>query len=372
MSTSDDITRRWRLALGRYAENRLGGLSGPDSKMDLSLDYLYGREYEKRGLARGRGGSLDPSRMQTLSWLNTARDLFPASVFETLQDHALTRYELTDLLKDPETLARLEPDQNLLKLLLSVHDRADPAMRTTLRMLAQKVIDDLAKRLRAEVERAFSGRRNRFARSNLPSAANFDWRATLRENLHRYDAENGRIIAERLRFNSRTRRKLPWRVVLCVDQSGSMTDSLIHSAVMATILAGLPGVDVKMVLFDTSIVDVSDRLTDPIDTLLSIQLGGGTYIGRAVNYAETLIDTPARTVFALITDFEEGTNPRDLYAALARMNEARVTMIGLTALADGQTPYFDATIAAHCAGLGMEIGAMTPDRFAEWLAGIMQ
>lgn len=372
MSGNAEIIRRWRLALGRYADDKLGGLSRQDGRMDLSLDYLYGREYEKRGLARGRGGSLDPSQMKAMSWLNAARDLFPQSVFETLQDHALTRYELTDLLKDPKMLETLEPDQNLLKVLLSVHSRSDPAMRDTLRAVAQKVIDDLTKRLRAEVERAFSGRRNRFARSNLPSAANFDWRATLRENLHRYDPEHGRIIAERLRFNSRTRRKLPWRVVLCVDQSGSMTDSIIHSAVMAAILAGLPGVDVKMVLFDTSIVDVSDRLTDPIDTLLSIQLGGGTYIGRAVSYAEGLIDNPSRTVFALITDFEEGANPRELYAALARMAEARVTMVGLPALADGQTPYFDDRIASRCASLGMEIGAMTPDRFAEWLAGVMQ
>lgn len=370
--TGDTNIRRWRLALGRYAQERLGGLDGIGSKMDQSLDYLYGREYEGRGIDRGRGGSLDPSQMRAIKWLNGARDLFPQSVFETLQDHALSRYELTDLLSDPKTLEQLEPNQDLLKVLLSVHDRAKPEVKDKLREVAKRIIDELTERLKARVERAFSGRRNRFERSNIPSAANFDWRATLRENLHRYDPEKGRIIAERLRFNSRNRRKLPWRVVLCVDQSGSMTDSIIHSAVMAAILSGLPGVDVKMVLFDTSIVDVSDRLTDPIDTLLSIQLGGGTYIGRAVAYAEELIENPERTIFALITDFEEGAHPRQLYATLARMNEARVKMIGLTALSDGGEPYYDARIAARCASLGMKIGAMTPDRFAEWLAEVIQ
>jgi Mg-chelatase subunit ChlD len=369
---SDTTARRWRLTLGRYAQGRMGGLSGIDHKMDQSLDYLYGREYERRGIDRGRGGSLDPSQMKAIKWLNTARNLFPNSVFEILQDHALSRYDLIDLLKDPKTLEELQPNQELLKTLLSVHDRADPAIKEKLREVARKIIDELTARLKSRVERAFSGRRNRFARSNIPSAANFDWRGTLRENLHRYDPERGRIIAERLRFNSRIRRKLPWRIVLCVDQSGSMTDSIIHSAVMAAILSGLPGVDVKMVLFDTSIVDVSNRLTDPIDTLLSVQLGGGTNIGRAVSYAEGLVDNPERTIFVLITDFEEGATPRALYAALARMNEARVKMIGLTALDDTGTAHYDTRIAAQCANLGMSIGAMTPDRFADWLAELMQ
>lgn len=375
--TRGTSARRWRLALGRYAQNALGGVSGKDANMDRSLDYLYGREYEKRGLTRskpdtGRAGTLDPTQMTAITWLNAARDVFPKSVFDTLQDHALSKYDLTELLNDPAVLENLEPNQELLKTLLSIHGRADPALKDKLRVIARKVIDDIMARLKPRVEQAFSGRRNRFARSNIPAAANFDWRATLRENLRRYDPDTGRILAERLRFNARTRRKLPWRVVLCVDQSGSMTDSLIHSAVMAAILSGLPGVQVKMVLFDTSVLDVSDRLTDPIDTLLSVQLGGGTNIGRAVTYAETLIEDPTRTVFALVSDFAEGTSPRPLYAALARMHETRVHMIGLTALSDAGTPYFDEPIAAHCAALGMQVGVMTPDRFAEWLAEIMQ
>ncbi|MDB2407689.1 VWA domain-containing protein [Jannaschia sp.] len=160
-------------------------------------------------------------------------------------------------------------------------------------------------------------------------------------------------------------------MILCVDQSGSMTDSIIHAAVMAAILCGLPGVTVKMVLFDTSILDVSDRLTDPLETLLSVQLGGGTNIARAVEYCEGLVADPSRTVFALITDFAEGGSPRALHAALARMGAARLRMVGLTALDLEGRAYFDAEVAAGAARCGMEIGAMTPDRFAEWLAGVM-
>ena len=160
-------------------------------------------------------------------------------------------------------------------------------------------------------------------------------------------------------------------MILCVDQSGSMTDSIIYSAVMAAILAGLPGVSVKMVLFDTSVIDVSDKLTDPLDTLLSVQLGGGTNIARATAYCEGLVENPSRTVFALITDFCEGGSPRALLASIARLAEARVRLVGLLALDEAGTPFFDEKIAAEAAALGMHVGAMTPDRFANCLAEIM-
>lgn len=365
--------RRWRLALGRYASAHLGRPGGRDGDMDRALDYLYSREYTQRGVTRQRGpGSLDPTQMNAIKWLGQARSLFPESVFETLQDHALDRYGLTDLLDDPKVLEELEPNQDLLKVLLGFHGRAQPEVKDKLRQVADQVIRDILERLRSAVQRAFSGRRNRFRRSNVASAANFDWRATVRANLKNFDQARGRIIADQVFFNARERRRLPWRVVLCVDQSGSMSDSLIYSAVMATILSGLPGVDVKMVLFDTSIIDVSDKLTDPLETLLSVQLGGGTNIGRAMGYCEQFIDDGERTIFVLITDFEEGASPRALYASAARMSEARVRMLGLTALDDSGTAYFDARIAARMCELGMKVGAMTPDRFANWLADAIQ
>src|SRR5262245_33168904 len=296
---SKDGQRRWRLALGRYSQNSLGGLGGRDADADRVLDYLYAREYAKRGMSFGKGpGSLDPTQMTAINWLGKARSVFPNTVFETLQSHALDRYGLTDLLNDPKTLESLEPNPSLLKVLLGFHGRAQPAVKAKLRAIADRVIKELMEKLRAEIERAFSGRRDRFRRSRLASAANFDWRATIRANLATYDPERKRIIAERLYFNSRQRRRLPWRILLCVDQSGSMTDSILHAAVMATILSGLPGVQVKMVLFDTALVNVSDKLVDPLDTLMSVQLGGGTDIGRAVAYCETLVEDPQRTVLA--------------------------------------------------------------------------
>jgi Mg-chelatase subunit ChlD len=371
--TAPTTQRRWRLALGRYAQNSLGGLSGRDGDADRVLDYLYSREHARRGVKSSKGpGSLDPTQMSALNWLGNARSIFPNDVFEVLQSHALDRYGLTDLLKDPKTLDALKPNPALLKVLLSFDGRAQPEVKTKLRAIADQVIKDIIERLKSEIERAFSGRRNRFRRSKLASAANFDWRATIRANLATYDPERRRIIAERLYFNSRERRRLPWQIILSIDQSGSMTDSIIHSAVMAAILSGLPGITVKMVLFDTSIIDVSDRLADPLETLLSVRLGGGTDIGSAVGYCETLVSDPERTILVLITDFGEGASPRALYAAIARLAEARVKMIGLAALDDAGTPDFDHGIARRVADLGMQVGAMTPYQLARWLADIIR
>jgi Mg-chelatase subunit ChlD len=368
-----EAQRRWRLALGRYSSEALGALGGRDAEVDRALDFLYSREYRRRGLHADKGpGSLDPTQMAAVNWLGKARALFPESVFEVLQRHALDRYGLTELLNDPKALESLEPNQELLKVLLAFEGRAQPQVKEKLRVIANKVVLEILERLRTSVERAFSGRRNRFKRSNVAAAANFDWRATIRENLKTYDRERGRIIAERIRFNSRERRRLPWRVILCVDQSGSMTDTIIHSAVMAAILAGLPGVSARMVLFDTAIVDVSDRLADPLETLLSVQLGGGTDIGRAVAYCERFVEDGERTVLVLISDFCEGAPPRPLFSAVARLAESRVRMIGLAALDDTGCASYDSSIAGRLAGLGMHVGAMTPDPFAEWLAGVMQ
>ncbi|WP_108820593.1 VWA domain-containing protein [Pseudovibrio sp. Alg231-02] len=362
--------RRWRLVLGRYAQDRLGTLNRHEERMDEALDYLYGREYVGRGL-HGRQGSLDPTQMSALDWLGKARKLFPGSVCDRLQQDAISRYQLNELLNDPQVLAQIEPRQELLPALLRFHGRAPEALKAQLRALAQEVINQIMERLRSRVDKAFSGKRNRFMRSNMASAANFDWRTTLQENMLRYDPERQRIIAEKLRFNSRVKRRLPWTVVLCVDQSGSMTDSVIHAAVLAAILSGLPDVRVKMVLFDTSVVDVTYKLTDPIETLLSVQLGGGTNIGQAMRYCETLISNPTRTIFALVTDFFEGGSEREMLGVVARLTESRVLQLGLPALDNTGQVWYNEQLAGEAGALGMQIGAMSPEFFADWLAEVI-
>jgi hypothetical protein len=375
--------RRWRLILGRYAEDSLGGpggpggppggLSGTDGDLDRVLGFLYDREYADRGhRLNDRAGGLGPSRLTALTWLERARALFPTSTFERLQTEAVTRYGVTDLLADPKAAAALPPSPELGAALLSLRGRLDKKLEEGLRTVIAKVVEDIVARLKASFTAAFMGRRDRFRPSVQPLAANFDPRATIRANLAHYDTESARLLIDRARFVSRAKRRLTWDVVLCVDQSASMADSVLHSAVVASILAGLPGVNVRLLLFDTSVVDLSHLAHDPVGVLMTAQLGGGTDIAAALAHAETLVATPKRTVLALISDFEEGGSVPALLASVSRLREAGVTLLGVAALGDDAEPVFDRHVGGLLADRGMPVAALTPDRLAEWLAEVMR
>jgi Mg-chelatase subunit ChlD len=359
-----EAARRWRLALGPDATGPLPGPKGDAAAQDEALTWLY-QDREKRG---GQA----PAHPEALRWLGRIRKLFPKSTCLRIEADALNRFRLAELLSDPAVLARIEPSPATLRLLLSMQGSLPPALLGLLRDTVRRVVDEITARLRPRIELALSGRRTRQARGRLPRAADFDARTTLRRNLRHLDPETGQLVPERLFFHGRQRRSLPWQVILCVDQSGSMTDSVIHSAVMAAILSGLPGVRVRMVLFDTRVVDVSDRLTDPLETLMTVRLGGGTDIGSAMQYCAGLVDDPARCVVVLISDFCEGGSTRRLETQVAQLVEARVRLLGLAALDDRGDPFHDRRIAARLADLGMQIGAMTPDRLAGWLAEVME
>lgn len=372
---SDDAARRWRLVLGRYAGDALGGgaMNPRDQELDAVLDYLYGREYagKVRNPRGGRGAGLDPSQVKALDWLQRSRKLFPPDVFERVQGHALDRYGIRELLDDPATLLSLEPNQALARTLLQLRGRMNAATLDAVRSVIRKVVEEITRTLRQDFVNALQGRRNRFRQSSLRSFQNFDWRATIQANLKHYDLEQGRLLIERPRFNARIKRQLPWDVILCVDQSASMLDSVMYSAIVAGILSSLPAVRVRLVVFDTNVVDLSHLAHDPVQVLLTVQLGGGTDIGRAMQYCETLVQSPQRTVLALVSDFMEGAAPGPLLASVRRLNEARVKLLGLAALDSEALPVYDGAMAQRLADRGMQVAALTPTHFAQWLAEAM-
>ena len=373
MST-EETARRWRLILGRYADGSLpcSQMADGDIELDQVLSYMYDREYTDRGhRMRGQGGSQDASSLKAITWLERTRKLFPQSTFERMQTQAVERYGMTELLADTQTAAALEPSPQLGAALLTVRGKLDAKLEAGLRVVITKVVDDIVARLKTTFARTVTGRRDRLRRSVQPLAQNFDWRATIRANLAHYDTERKRLLIDQARFNSRVKRRLPWDVILCVDQSGSMASSVLYSAVCASILAGLPGVNVRLILFDTSVVDLTHMAADPVGVLMTAQLGGGTDIARALGFCETLVRNPRRTVLTLISDFEEGGSVAQLLATVTRLREAGVTLLGLAALDEEAKPIYDTGVGARLADRGMNIAALTPDHFAEWLAGVM-
>ena len=375
----DLAVRRWRMVLGRYAQSALPR-HPEDAGLDGTLGYLYDREYTERGHRLsdsgaanrdgvGRGGGLDASALRAVDWLDGARRLFPASTIERLERDALTRYGLSDLLADPDAVASIRTSPELGAALLRIKGTISPALADGLRTLIARIVSDVLERLRRPMTTALTGARQRHRRSPHASSRNFDWRRTIAANLGHADPRTGRLLVEEVRFMSRQRRhNVAWDIIIVVDQSASMSSSLLHSAVMASILAALPGMSVRLILFDTSVVDVSHLVHDPVEILMTSQLGGGTDIANAVGYAAAQVTQPTRTVLALVSDFEEGGSVSSLVTRVRGLADSGVTMLGLASLTDDGAPCFDRTVADKLAAVGMRIAAMTPDRFADWLA----
>ncbi|MCA6973338.1 VWA domain-containing protein [Pectobacterium carotovorum] len=368
--------KRWRLILGHYADEALGkaAFDAHDLKVERTLDYLYRREYQRRGLKQegGRHGSLDQSQLTAVNWLNQARKLFPSSTFERMQSQAIERYEISHLFNDPQALQAMEPTPALAKALLSLRGRMNEETREAVRDIIRKVVDEILRTLRPTFTNALTGRRNRFRRSPVASSQNFDWRATIAANLKHFDREKNRLVIETPHFNSRMQRHMPWDVILCVDQSASMSSSVMYAAVCASILAALPAVRVSLIVFDTQVVDLSHLAHDPVDVLMTVQLGGGTNITKAMQYCEQQVQNPKRTIVTLISDFEEGGALNRLLSCVQRMHSQQITLLGLAALDDAAQPVYDTAIGQKLADRGMHVAALTPEHFAQWLAEVMR
>jgi Mg-chelatase subunit ChlD len=366
---------RWQLVLGKYAKPKMSDvLSAAQERMAAALELLYSREYRGRDVRQSPKlgpGSLDPSQLNVPTWLNEVRELFPKQTCERITQHALDRYGMIEVVQDPQALASLEPSAELLGAVLALKGQMKGAVLGEVRRLIARVVEEVRKKLESEIKNALSGRLNRFRHSQHKVARNFDARDTIRRNLKNWDPERRKIVVEDPRFFNRVKRHMPWEIILCVDQSGSMASSVIHSAVMAGILAGLPMVRTRLVIFDTSIVDLSEYASDPVEALMAVQLGGGTNIGQAVCYCEQLVSQPRRTILVLVTDFCEGADPRVLVAAVKRLREAGVKLLGLAALDDQANAYYDAQMASRLAAEGMEIAALTPQQLAHWLGDVM-
>lgn len=366
---------RWRLVMGAGSEQLCGGLSAEDQKRDECLGFLYNREYGGgRNVRSGdRSGGLGDSSLSVPDWINNVNELFPKKTIERLERDALERYQLEEMVTNPEVLARAKPNQSLLKAVLRTKHLMNQDVLKAARHLVRQAVEELMKKLAQEIRSAFQGSINRQSRSYLKIAKNFDIDTTIRHNLRHYDPDQQKLIIETPIFYSRIRRQVDrWQIIILVDESGSMMDSVIHSAVTAAVFFGLKTLKTHLVIFDTTVVDLTADCVDPVETLMKVQLGGGTDIANAMSYAETLVENPRRTIVILISDFYEGGEPRQLLTISRRMLESGVTLLGLAALDENANPTYDHELAARLVHMGAHVGAMTPGELATWVAEKVQ
>ncbi|MEM6928973.1 MAG: VWA domain-containing protein [Myxococcota bacterium] len=365
--------QRWRLVLGHHADEALP-IAEPDDEdrgdgesraMDRTLRFLYDREFAERGHQRAGMAKDD---LKVPAWLSGVRVLFPREAVQVIERDALARYGLTELVTDPEVLESLDRNADLVRCILQFKHLMAPAVLERARSIVREVVEAMAEALRTETRAVLHGTSSA-QRSGAPrSFRNTDWTRTIRRNLKHYDRDEERLVADRIEFRHRQRRRLPWRIVVAVDQSGSMTDSLIHAAIASAILASLPAVTVDLLLWDHRVVDVSDHVDDPLAVLMGAQLGGGTSLVSALAACAERVTDPERTIVAVVSDWYVYDDvPRSLTIA-RELAEAGVKGLGLCAIdADGRAD-FDETVARRLAATGWWVGAVTPKHFVEQIA----
>ncbi|MBU1431824.1 VWA domain-containing protein [Myxococcota bacterium] len=389
---------RWRLVLGQFADEHLGldrlgqGLEGQGQggqegggeggalgvdlaqlltearQLDTPLSYIYDREHEAR--QHRRAGASGGAGLSVPMWLNQVRKLFPREASQVIEKDALSRYGLTELVTDARVLREAIPNEALLKAIIQFKHLMNPEVLEAARAIVRAVVAEMADRLESECRPALHGPVEPEGQP-LRTFRNADWARTIRRNLKHYDLEDERLIIDRVFYRHRQKRRSDWRIIVAVDQSGSMTDSLIHSAVMAGIFSALPSVEVNLVLWDHRVLDVSHLADDPLEVLMSCQLGGGTQMYPAMAHCEGLITEPHRTIFVLLSDWYIWGEREKCLAMAKKLHEAGVKGIGLSALDADAQPVYDARFAQDLADMGWFVAALTPKKLAEHVGKII-
>ena len=379
MNTAIDPAQRlarWRLILGAQAQERLEhmgacGLTEEQLLMDQALGAIYGGDAGADALG-GHGAGSGPSSPRISKWLGDVRALFDREIVTIIQSDAIERRGLRQLLFEPELLQNLEPDIGLASTLMMLRDQIPKRSKESVRAFIKKIVEEINRMLENDIRRAVTAALNRRAHSPLPSAAALDYKLTIERNLKNYNPDLKTILPERFFFFDRSNRTNNWTVILDIDQSGSMGESVIFSSIMACILASMNAIKTRIVAFDTSVTDLTEKSDDPVDLLYGIQLGGGTDINRSVAYCQQFIEQPAKTLFFLISDLDEGGNQAGLLRRLEDMKASGVTVISLLAVSDSGSPYYSAHMAQRVSALGIPCFACTPQLLPQLLEAALK
>jgi hypothetical protein len=238
--------------------------------------------------------------------------------------------------------------------------------------VVRKVVDELMRKLEDPMRSAISGALDRSRRNRRPRHAEIDWHRTIRANLKHWQPEYRTVVPETLVGYGRKARRPQREVILCIDQSGSMAASVVYSSIFGAVMASLPAVSTRLVVFDTAVVDLSEKLDDPVELLFGVQLGGGTDINGAVGYCQGLVREPRNTILVLISDLYEGGVEANLLRRAQELVDAGVQFITLLALSDEGAPSYDRELAARLAALGVPSFACTPDAFPGLMAAAIR
>lgn len=374
---------RWRLILGNFAEDNLE-IDGEYSEIDETLNFLYDREYsENNGYhlnnldnlydlndSKKRFGK-EKSVLTVPKWISKVKKLFPKETVEIMQKQALEKYKLTEILTDENILKEIEPNIELLKNILVFKDTMNKSVQKLAYDIVKKIVEDIKKKMEIEIKKAFYGKKLQNSATANKIFKNLDIKKTIRHNLKNYNYKDKKIFVDKLYFNQNIKKYNPWNIIILIDESGSMLNSVIYSSIMASIFANLPYLSVKLIIFDVSVVDLSEYIKEPIDILFKVQLGGGTDIPLALEYAKKIITAPDKTIVLLISDLFDSNDYKFMYKSANDIIESGCKLFVLTALDYNLNIGYDKEAARHFSKIGAKVGALTPDKLSKWISEII-
>ena len=237
MEVKEQISR-WRLILGQESDKRLSTmtdltLTQEQDLMDQALASIYNRTelggFGGTGGGSGRGAGKGPSNPQISRWLGDVRTLFDKELVTVIQNDAVTRCGLKQLLFEPELLENMEPDIGLASTILMLKDQIPKRSKESVREFIKKIVEEINKLLEQDIRRAVTAAVNKRKHSPIPSASAMDFKMTINRNLKHYNPDLKTIVPEHFYFFDRTSTTAAnkWTIILDIDQSGSMGESVI-------------------------------------------------------------------------------------------------------------------------------------------------
>ncbi|WP_302368616.1 VWA domain-containing protein [Brachyspira aalborgi] len=361
---------RWRLILGSFSNLEI---DNEYSEIDETLNFLYDREYTQNGgySLDNSNSSKEKSALTVPKWISKVKKLFPKETVEIMQKQALEKYKLTEILTDENILKEIEPNIELLKNILTFKDMMSQNVKKLAYDIVKKTLEEIKNKMEVEIKKVFYGKKLPNSNTTNKIFKNLDIKKTIRYNLKNYDIKNKTIFTDKLFFNQNIKKYNPYNIIILIDESGSMLDSVIYSSIMASIFANLPYLSIKLVIFDISVVDLSEHIKEPIDILFKVQLGGGTNIAQALEYAKKITFAPDKTIVLLISDLFDSNDYKLMYKNANDIIEAGSKLIILTALDYNANSIYDKEAARYFSKIGAKVGALTPSKLSKWISDII-
>ena len=364
---------RWRLILGSFSNLEI---DNKYSEIDETLNFLYDREYTQNGgysldNFNNSNSSKEKSALTVPKWISKVKKLFPKETVEIMQKQALEKYKLTEILTDENILKEIEPNIELLKNILTFKDMMSQNVKKLAYDIVKKTLEEIKNKMEVEIKKVFYGKKIPNSNTTNKIFKNLDIKKTIRYNLKNYDIKNKTIFTYKLFFNQNIKKYNPYNIIIVIDESGSMLDSVIYSSIMASIFANLPYLSIKLIIFDISVVDLSEHIKEPIDILFKVQLGGGTNIAQALEYAKKITFAPDKTIVLLISDLFDSNDYKLMYKNVNDIIESGSKLIVLTSLDYNVNSIYDKEAARYFSKIGAKVGALTPSKLSKWISDII-